>query len=100
MKIYNETTFTVVGKAEPTKSQDGKSTYYRIACLQNGQATNLLVSEDVYHTIPSGIIEALFETAYDDKYNNFRIERLLQIISENGVKREGSSAKSGSAPAK
>lgn len=92
MKIYNETTLTVVGKAEPTKSQDGKNTYYRVACMQNGQATNLSVTEDIYHAIPSGIIEAKFETSFDDRYNSFRIERLLQIISENGVKRGDKSA--------
>lgn len=87
MKIFNSTTLTVVGKAEPTKSQDGKNTYYRVACLQNGQAANLSVSEDIYHSIPAGIVEAVFETSFDDRYNSFRIERLIQIVSENGVKR-------------
>lgn len=103
MKIFNQTTIMVVGKAEPTKSQDGKNTYYRVACLQNGQATNLSVSEDTYYAIPEGISEVVFETSFDDKYNNFRIERLLQVISENGVKRgDKSSAASGAsaAPAK
>lgn len=100
MKIFNETTLTVVGKAEPTKSQDGKNTYYRVACMQNGQATNLSVSEYIYNDIPSGIVEARFETSYDDKYQSFRIERLLQIISENGVKRGDKSAASGNAPVK
>lgn len=100
MKIFNETTLTIVGKAEPTKSQDGKNTYYRVACLQNGQATNLSVSEDIYHTIPAGIVEAKFETSYDDKYQSYRIERLLQIISENGVRRGDKAASSGTAPAK
>lgn len=87
MKIFNNTTLTVVGKAAPTQSQDGKNTYYRVACMQNGQATNLSVSEDIYQEIPNGIIEAEFETSYEDRYNSFRIERLLRIISENGVKR-------------
>ena len=100
MKIFNETTLTVVGKAEPTKSQDGKSTYYRVACLQNGQATNLSVSEEIYNDIPSGIIEARFETSYDDRYQSFRIERLMQIISENGVRRDVKAAASANAPAK
>lgn len=100
MKIFNETTLTVVGKAVPTKSQDGKSTFYRVACLQNGQATNLSVTEDIYNDIPSGIVEAKFETSFDDNYKNFRIERILQIISENGVKRGDKAAASGSAPVK
>ena len=100
MKIFNETTLTVVGKAEPTKSQDGKSTYYRVACLQNGQATNLSVSEDIYNEIPSGIVEAKFETSYDDRYQSFRIERLMQVISVNGVRRDSKSDASDKAPAK
>lgn len=89
MKIYSETKLTVVGKAEPTKSQDGKNTYYRVACMQNGQACNLSVSEDIYFSIPAGIVEALFETSYDDRYNNFRIERLLETLTVNGQKPNG-----------
>ena len=73
MKIMNETRMTVVGKAEPTISQDGKSTYYRLACMQNGQATNLSVSKDVYDAIPEGLVDVRFITSYDDKYNSFRI---------------------------
>lgn len=68
MKIYSETKITVVGKAEPTTSTDGKNTYYRVAVVQNGQATNLMVSEDVYNAIPDGLVEVLFYTSYDDKY--------------------------------
>lgn len=84
MKILNETKLTVVGKAEPTSSQDGKNTYYRVAVMQNGQATNLMVSEDVYDSIPSGLVEVIFSTAYDDRYSSFRVDRLLQILSVNG----------------
>lgn len=98
MKIFNNTTLTVVGKAEPTKSQDGKNTYYRVACMQNGQATNLSVSEDIYNSISDGIVEAIFETSFDDRYNSFRIERLLQVVSENGVKRGDKTG--GTVPAK
>lgn len=84
MKIFNETKLIVVGKAEPTSSQDGKTTYYRIACMQNGQATNLMVSQEVYETIPDGMVEVLFATSYDDRYNNFRIDRLINILTVNG----------------
>lgn len=85
MKISSETRFTVVGKAEPTKSQDGKSTYYRVACMQEGQATNVSVSEEIYHSIPAGIVDARFITSYDDKYQSFRIDALVEIISVNGA---------------
>lgn len=84
MRIMNETKVTVVGKAEPTKSQDQKNTYYRVACMQNGQATNLSVTEEVYDAIPDGLVEVQFLTSYDDKYNSFRVDRLLSIVSVNG----------------
>ena len=86
MKIINETKFVVVAKADPTLSQDGKSTYYKIACLQNGQATNVSVSEEIYNEIPDGMVDAVFSTSYDDKYQSFRIDRLLRIVSVNGIK--------------
>lgn len=84
MKLYNETKITVVGKAEPTRSTDGKNTYYRVAVMQNGQATNLSVSEDIYNSIPDGLVEVVFLTVYDDTYKSFRADRLLQIVSVNG----------------
>lgn len=84
MKIMNETKLTVVGKAEPTQSQDQKNIYYRVACLQNGQATNLMVSQEVYDSIPDGIVDVVFLTSYDDRYNSFRVDRLISIVSVNG----------------
>lgn len=86
MKILNTTKLAVVGKAEPTQSRDGNNTYYRVACLQNGQACNLSVSEEVYFAIPSGFVEVEFETSYDDKYQSYKVERLLQVITVNGQK--------------
>lgn len=84
MKIYSETKVTVVAKAEPTQSQDGKNTYYRVAVLQRGQATNLMVSLDVYNSIPDGVADVVFLTAYDDRYGSFRVDDLLSIVSVNG----------------
>lgn len=84
MKIYNETKIMVVGKAEPTNSADGRNTYYRVAVMQNGQATNLMVSEDVYNAIPDGLIDVRLLTAFDDRYNSFRVEKLLEIMTVNG----------------
>lgn len=84
MRIYSETKMTVVGKAEPTHSQDGKNTYYRVAAMQNGQATNLSVSEDIYNSIPDGLVDVVLSTVYDDTYKSFRADRLLQIVAVNG----------------
>lgn len=106
MKIANQTTVHVVAKAEPTKSQDGRSTYYRVAALQNGQATNLSVTEEVYHAIPDGMVEVCFNTSYDDTYKSFRVDSIDEIISVNGAKySEKSDAKpdtktAGNAPVK
>lgn len=93
MRIYNETKITVVGKAEPTHSQDGKNTYYRVAAMQNGQATNLSVSEDIYNEIPDGgLVEVNLSTVYDDTYKSFRADRLLQILAVNGRPYDGKTA--------
>lgn len=99
MKIWSETKLTVVGKAEPTTSQDGKNTYYRLAVMQNGLATNLLVSEDVYNTVPDGLVDVRLRTFYDDQYKNLRVDSLLEIISVNGRPFEKASA-AGTAPEK
>lgn len=84
MKIQNVTKITVVGKAEPTLSNDGKNTYYRVAVMQNGQATNLMVTEDIYNTIPDGMVEVELLTAYDDRYQSFKVDKLLSILTVNG----------------
>lgn len=84
MKIQNITKITVVGKAEPTLSNDGKNTYYRVAVMQNGQATNLMVTEDVYNAIPDGLVDVELLTAYDDRYNSFKVDKLLNILTVNG----------------
>lgn len=84
MKILSETKLTVVGKAEPTSSLDGKNTYYRVACMQNGQATNLMVPQEVYDSIPDGFVDILFSTSFDDRYSSFRIDRILSILTANG----------------
>lgn len=100
MKIYNETKITVVGKAEPTYSQDGKNTYYRVAVMQNGQATNLMVSQEVYDAIPDGLVEVVFYTSFDDRYQSFKVDNLLQIISVNGRPFEKSAPAPAPAPEK
>lgn len=85
MKIINKTNLTVVAKAT-SKSQDGKTTYYRLACLQNGQATNVSVPEELYNSIPDGFVDAVFNTSYDDKYQSFKIDSIAETISVNGAK--------------
>ncbi len=84
MKIFNETKLVVVGKAEPNLGQDGKTLFYRIACMQNGQATNLSTTKEVYEAIPEGMVEIIFSTAFDDKYGSLKADRIISILSVNG----------------
>lgn len=84
MKIYNETKLTIVGKAEPGTGQDGKTLFYKVACMQNFQATNLSVTKEVYDVIPDGMVEGVFATVWDDKYGSLKIDGLTSIQTVNG----------------
>lgn len=87
MKISTQVTLSVVAKTEPTKSQDGKTTYYRLACLQNGQATNLsCTTDEVYNAVPDGFAEVRFNALFDDKYGTLKLDGVNEIISVNGIK--------------
>lgn len=85
MKVYNETKLTIVGKAEPGLGQDGKTLFYKVACMQNFQATNLSVTKkEVYDLIPDGMVEGVFATVWDDKYGSLKIDNLISILTVNG----------------
>lgn len=86
MKIVNETRLLVIGHAEPTTSKDGNNTYYKVAVMQNGQATNLSVTREVYEDVPEGMVDVTLATSYDDKYQSFKVDRILAIHTVNGVK--------------
>lgn len=84
MKVYNETKLTIVGKAEPGLGQDGKTFFYKVACMQNFQATNLSVTKEAYDLIPDGMVEGVFSTVWDDKYGSLKIDNLISILTVNG----------------
>ena len=84
MKIYSETKLVVVGKAEPNLGQDGKTLFYKIACMQDGQATNLSTTKEVYDAIPDGMVEILFSTAFDDNYKSLKAVGIISILTVNG----------------
>lgn len=84
MKIYNETKLTIVGKAEPGLGQDGKTQFFKVACMQNFQATNLSITKDSYEAIPDGMVEGVFVTVFDDKYGSLKIDRIQTILTVNG----------------
>lgn len=86
MKLLTQVTLSVMAKTEPTRSQDGKTLYYRLACLQNGQATNLsCTTDEVYNAVPDGFVEARFNALYDDEYGTLKIDSIDEIIYVNGV---------------
>lgn len=76
MNIETRFSAMCVGKNE-SKTSDGKTTFYTLAIVQNGQAGNIACSQDVYdRVLTSGQqIEAYdFTGIYrDGQYKGFRV---------------------------
>ena len=76
MNIETKFNAMCVGKNE-SKTSDGKTTFYTLAIVQNGQAGNIACSQDVYdRVLTSGQqIEAYdFTGVYrDGQYKGFRV---------------------------
>lgn len=76
MNIETKFNAMCVGKNE-SKTSDGKTTFYTLAIVQNGQAGNIACSQDVFNRVlTSGQpIEAYdFTGIYrDGQYKNFKI---------------------------
>lgn len=72
MKIQSTAKLQVIAKGEPTKSMDGKSTYYKITVLQGAEAGQLSVSEDLYRLLSVGQTAALI-LEYNDQYKSLRV---------------------------
>ena len=76
MNIETKFNAMCVGKNE-SKTSDGKTTFYTLAIVQNGQAGNVSCSQDVYdRVLTSGqqIEEYDFTGIYrDGQYKGFRV---------------------------
>lgn len=76
MKIYGQTKAKVLSKAEPTKSRDGQSTYYKLGIQVGSECGMVSVNADIYDFVLTDN-PYIFETVYDDQYKSFRFNRLL-----------------------
>lgn len=72
MKIVSSATVNVIAKGEPTKSLDGKSTYYKITVLQGAEAGQLSVPEDLYYLLKVGESVSL-NLEYNDQYKSLKV---------------------------
>ena len=72
MKIQSTAKLQVIAKGEPTKSMDGKSTYYKITVLQGAEAGQLSVSEELYRLLNIGE-SVMLVLEYNDAYKSLRV---------------------------
>lgn len=97
MNIETRFSAMCVGKSE-SKTSDGKTTFYTLAIVQNGQAGNVSCSQDVYdRVLTSGQqIEAYdFTGIYrDGQYKGFRVTHAGEAGSLVGGKSQSTSGSS------
>lgn len=72
MKIRSTAKLQVIAKGEPTKSLDGKSTYYKVTVLQGAEAGQISVSEDLYNLLRVGETTALL-LEFNDLYKSIKV---------------------------
>ena len=72
MKIQSSAKLQVIAKGDPTKSLDGKNTYYNITVLQGAEAGQLSVSEDIYNILKIGEQVSLV-LEYNDQYKSLKV---------------------------
>lgn len=97
MNIETKFNAMCVGKSQ-SKSSDGKTTFYSLAIVQNGQAGNIYCSPEVYdRVLTSGQqIEAYdFTGIYrDGQYKGFRVTHAGEAGSFIGGKSQSTSGSS------
>ena len=72
MKLQLRTKLQILAKCEPTKSSDGKTTYYKATVMQGQEAGQVSVDEDTYRQLEVGK-ESSFLCEYRDDYKSFKI---------------------------
>lgn len=65
----------VISKNE-NESRDGKSMYYNLAVVQDGQAGNISCTKEVYDLIIELMKEVELQLTYNDEYKSLRITGL------------------------
>ncbi len=69
----------VISKNE-NESRDGKSMYYNLAVVQDGQAGNISCTKEVYESIPELMKEAELLLTYNDEYKSLRITGISMAL--------------------
>lgn len=72
MKIQSTAKLQIIAKGKPTKSPDGKSTYYKVTVLQGVEAGQISVSEELYSLLKVGETTALC-LEYNDAYKSLKV---------------------------
>lgn len=75
MKLVSTTKLMVMTKTS-TPSADGTKTYYKLGVVNNSECGMVSCSREIYESVSIGKTYD-FECVYDDKYNSFRLDRLL-----------------------
>ena len=70
----------VISKNE-NESRDGKSMYYNLAVVQNGQAGNISCTKEVYDLINELMREVELQLTYNDEYKSLRITGVAGELS-------------------
>lgn len=74
MKLQSTAKLRVIAKGEPTKSMDGRSTYYKVTVMQGAEAGQLSVSEELYNLLTADITkEVPLIVEYNDQYKSLRV---------------------------
>ena len=72
MKIQSTAKLQVIAKGEPTKSPDGKSTYYKVTVLQGAEAGQISVNEELYNLLRVGETTSLV-LEYNDAFKSLKV---------------------------
>lgn len=86
MVITSNANVLVISRNE-TPSRDGKSTYYNLAVMQNGQAGNISCTEEVYDRAVE-MKETEVSLTYNDEYKSLRIVGIGMAAPYSGGKAE------------
>ncbi len=69
----------VISKNE-RESRDGKTKYYNLAVVQDGQAGNISCTEEVYDLINELMKEVELQLTYNDEYKSLRITGISMAL--------------------
>lgn len=78
MTILGNSKIKVISKTT-SRSKDGQNTYYKLGVLVGSEAGMLSCPQDIYESVEINK-DYEFETAYNDQYKTFRLNRVLMSV--------------------